>query len=82
MSSLVAIFFCLVSVSHFLKTMKNYFAILDFPVIVIFYRMKKSINKQSDFLIYPSLIIIHRVLLVLVMRALAKRMALGAKKSL
>ena len=45
--------------------MKNYFVIPDFPVIVIFYRMKKSINKKSDFPIYTSLIVIHRVLLVL-----------------
>lgn len=58
-------FFCLVYFSYFLKTMKNYFVIPDFPVIVIFYRMKKSINKKSDFPIYTSLIVIHRVLLVL-----------------
>ena len=64
MSSLVAIFFVSCILAILLKTMKNYFVIPDFPVIVIFYRMKKSINKQSDFPIYTSLIIIHRVLLV------------------
>lgn len=31
-SSLVGIFFCLAPVSHFLKIIKNYFVIPDFPV--------------------------------------------------
>ena len=49
-SSLVEIFFCLAPVSHFLKIIKNYFVIPDFPVTVIYYRKNKSINKQSKFL--------------------------------
>lgn len=49
-SSLVGIFFCLAPVSHFLKIIKNYFVIPDFPVqLYIIARTKALISSRNFF---------------------------------